>query len=357
MRRWLGGLLAALLLLTPLLAQDRSADEKGNDRIRQFKELQQDYKNALPEARKALQQAKSPEEMKAVFAGLNKKFAPRVIKLVEADPTNKLSFGMLVWAFASLPDVDSKVFDLLGEHWAKDAQIKPLCQSMKFQAPAGAKTLLQKVSDQNPDKEVQAFACFALAKIADDQANKGDKKASEDRVSLYERVAKDYGDVKLDPDHSLGEMAKAALFEIRNLQVGMTAPNVTSENLKGEKVELKDYKGKVVVLDIWATWCPPCRAMIPHEREMVKKLKDKPFALISVSADEKKDTLREFLDKESMPWTHWWNGSKGGFVNAWNVQSFPTIYVLDAKGVIRYKNVREKQLEEAVDKLLEEVKQ
>jgi thiol-disulfide isomerase/thioredoxin len=253
--------------------------------------------------------------------------------------------------------VDSKVYDLLAEHWAKDAKLKPLCQVLMFQAPAGTKKLLQKVSDQNADKETRGIASFALARMADEQASKGDKKASEERIALYERVAKDYGDIKFGDDNNLGDMARAALFEIRHLQVGMTAPSITSENLKGEKVELKDYKGKVVVLDIWATWCGPCKAMIPHEREMVERLKDKPFALISVSADEKKEKLQQFLEKESMPWVHWWNGAKGGFIKEWNVQFYPTIYVFDAKGVIRYKNVRGKQLEEAVDKLLEEAKQ
>ena len=96
--------------------------------------------------------------------------------------------------------------------------------------------------------------------------------------------------------------------------------------------------------------------MIPHEREMVERLKDKPFALISISADEKKETLKEFLSKEKMPWTHWWNGSEGGVIEDWNVETFPTIYVIDAKGMIRHKDLRDEKLEEAVNELLKEVR-
>jgi hypothetical protein len=95
--------------------------------------------------------------------------------------------------------------------------------------------------------------------------------------------------------------------------------------------------------------------MIPHEREMVERLKDKPFVLVSISGDEKKETLKEFLARENMPWTHWWNGNEGGILEDWNVRYFPTIYILDAKGIIRYKDLRGETMEEAVKTLLKEM--
>ena len=142
-----------------------------------------------------------------------------------------------------------------------------------------------------------------------------------------------------------------------DLSVGKAAPEVHALNLAGKKVKLSDLKGKVVVLDFWATWCGPCKAMIPHTRALVKKMDGKPFVFVSISADEKKSTLETFLKKTPMPWTHWHNGTVG-IVDDWDIEAFPTIFILDAKGIIRAKieGADNKAIEEEVEKLLKEAK-
>jgi peroxiredoxin len=98
--------------------------------------------------------------------------------------------------------------------------------------------------------------------------------------------------------------------------------------------------------------------MYPHERSLVKRLEGKPFALLGVNSDSK-DRVRQAMKKENITWRSWWDGGNTGgpIAKAWNVSGWPTIYVLDAKGVIRYKNVREKQMDQAVDALLKELEQ
>jgi hypothetical protein len=97
--------------------------------------------------------------------------------------------------------------------------------------------------------------------------------------------------------------------------------------------------------------------MIPHERELVEKHKDRPFALLSVSADEAKADLTGFLETEKMPWSHWWDGAKGPVTKLFKVRSFPTLFLIDAKGVIRRKWVGspgDEVLAKAIDELVAE---
>jgi peroxiredoxin len=95
--------------------------------------------------------------------------------------------------------------------------------------------------------------------------------------------------------------------------------------------------------------------MIPHEKELVERLKDKPFALIGVNSDPA-DKIKQMYADNGITWRSAVQGSTSGPIpTKWNVRGWPTIYVIDAKGVIRYKNVRFKQMDEAIDTLLKEL--
>jgi peroxiredoxin len=96
--------------------------------------------------------------------------------------------------------------------------------------------------------------------------------------------------------------------------------------------------------------------MYPHERSLVKRLEGKPFALLGINSDSR-NRLRQAMKKENITWRSWWDGgSPGGpIAKAWNVDSWPTTYVLDPKGVIRYSDVREHEMDKAVDALLAEI--
>ena len=97
--------------------------------------------------------------------------------------------------------------------------------------------------------------------------------------------------------------------------------------------------------------------MYPHERSLVKRLEGKPFALIGVNSDADREELKRILVENQITWRSFWNGgdTDGPISRQWRVRGWPSIWVIDAKGVIRYRNVRGNDLDRAVDSLLEEM--
>jgi AhpC/TSA family len=100
--------------------------------------------------------------------------------------------------------------------------------------------------------------------------------------------------------------------------------------------------------------------MYPHERSLVKRLQDKPFALIGVNSDKDRAELKKAMEKEKITWRSFWNGggTPGRISRRWEVRGWPTLFLLDAKGVIRHKHVGspgDKVLDEELDKLIAEV--
>jgi predicted alpha/beta hydrolase family esterase len=85
----------------------------------------------------------------------------------------------------------------------------------------------------------------------------------------------------------------------------------------------------------------PCRALYPHERALVQKHADKPFAFISVASDNDRDALKEHMQSENLVWPCVWDGkgTGGPISEAWGIQAWPTFYAVDRHGVIRYKSI------------------
>jgi hypothetical protein len=94
--------------------------------------------------------------------------------------------------------------------------------------------------------------------------------------------------------------------------------------------------------------------MHPHERELIRRHSGKPFVILSVNTDRDRETLKKAIREGEITWRCWWDGPGRPLCEKWNVSGFPTIYVIDRAGVIRFKNVREKALDEAVGSLLRE---
>jgi hypothetical protein len=98
--------------------------------------------------------------------------------------------------------------------------------------------------------------------------------------------------------------------------------------------------------------------MYPHERSLVQKMQGKPFALIGVNSDQNREELKEVLKKEKITWRSFWAGGTGGPIPAqWQVTGWPTIFIIDHKGVVRYKhlgNPGDSVLDQQIEQLVKE---
>jgi len=112
------------------------------------------------------------------------------------------------------------------------------------------------------------------------------------------------------------------------------APDFKVKLLSGEFATLQQFSGKVLVMDFWATWCPPCRESVPELKQLTKKYPAEKLILISVSADEDDGAWRDFVSKKHMDWLQY-RDSDHQLVDAFGVHAFPTYLVIDGDGIIR----------------------
>ncbi|MBL8767132.1 MAG: TlpA family protein disulfide reductase [Planctomycetes bacterium] len=97
--------------------------------------------------------------------------------------------------------------------------------------------------------------------------------------------------------------------------------------------------------------------MIPHEKEMVERLKDEPFALLGINSDGDRESLNKILAENGITWRQAVEGSTNGpIATRWNVSGWPTIYILDHEGRIRARDLRDAEMEKKVVELLNEMK-
>jgi len=133
-------------------------------------------------------------------------------------------------------------------------------------------------------------------------------------------------------------------------------PNFSVATLENQLFSNASFRGKVVLLDFWGTWCPPCRASVPILKNIQKKYAGKPFQLLSISSDDDEDVLKTFVQAQQMNWAEYLDSS-GELQHKFKVDSFPTYLVVDKDGVIRFRqsglsSETQMELEEAINKAL-----
>jgi peroxiredoxin len=177
------------------------------------------------------------------------------------------------------------------------------------------------------------------------------------RESDREKVTEHYRKVvELDADEFFTNLARRYLHELETLGVGRPAPDFTATTIDGETITLSDQRGKFVILDFWATWCGPCLPEIPILKEIRAGYPEEKLEIISVSLDRDLETLKQFLEENSIDWPQIIQpkGSQDELAVLYNVRGIPQKFVIDTDGTIVARGWRGERLKEEIANLLEE---
>ena len=207
----------------------------------------------------------------------------------------------------------------------------------KYQADAQKK--LQAIVDRNKDNLFAAYIqTVGLEQVVDLNVLKG-------KYALLSEAAR-----KTTP----GKKLEIRIAELERVNVAATAPDFTLMTPEGKQLSMYGVKGKLKIIDFWASWCGPCRMENPNMVKLYQDFKDKGLVVISVSLDNRKEKWVEAIQKDGMPWIHvsslkGWNDE---VVKKYGVDAVPAIFVLDENNRILAKQIRGTKLHEFVKEKL-----
>ena len=402
-----------LLMGLLIFAAFEGPDQPGTPGA-QYRALQREHDAAFQAFVKANREAKTEADQAKVDAldlpGRNPRlFGVRFLALAKKYPGTEAAEDALVWVGSHVmfgPETEEAKRLLIRDH-IRSAKLAPVFAFQRFTCGSAAtERLLREAMVKNPHRDVQGLACYWLARYLTEQAQwswearRAGPEVSRaglgnmvrpypivvegwgadyiDRIrrldpgsldreaeALLARIIEDYADLPHNDRHqrpeakTLGDAARINLHEMQRLTIGKAAPEIEGKDLDGRPFRLSDYRGRVVVLDFGSHFfCGFCRALYPCERALVKRLEGRPFALVSINAEPSQDRaeLKKAWEDAGNTWRCVWDGDYEGPINtAWNIRQYPTIYVLDHNGVIRYKNVFGDELDQAVNALLKEM--
>jgi hypothetical protein len=285
MRRWLwSAVVVALAAVAAGAADDKPKPADPPEKAKTVAEVKKQAEEAQREAYKKYDamsedEKKDRKKVNELFNGMQKeqaKFHEAAFELAKADPKADAAAEAINWVLPQTmyQPLGEKVFEFATEHLATSPKIANAVLALgryglreSDKNYKAAEAFLAAVKEKNKEKPVLAVLAMANAWAAKNKYDAAEYRQQKDADELaavadklFEAATKEFGEVKLpargegQEGQTVAAAAKVELFELRNLRVGKTAPDIEGEDLDGTKFKLSDYKGKVVVLDFWGDW-------------------------------------------------------------------------------------------------------
>jgi thiol-disulfide isomerase/thioredoxin len=294
-----------------------------------------------------MREAGYADEYRAAVLETARQRASLIIELYEADPANDELGELLpeLWQTTTSGYVQVDGYQPIShlESFLKDHPKHAAAQDAHFFLPLARLASIDNDAATNGDvTRKRAFAEIdRYVETYPDDANRGAMLMSY-RADFTDPLDHDglraahQALVDAFPDSRMAGMSQSLLRKLDH--VGKPFAIDFTDVVTGNRVNSSSLRGKVVVIDFWATWCGPCVAELPHMKELYEAYHDKGVEFVGISLDQNAEALTSFVEERELPWPQYYDKGKVSsrqFATQWEIASIPQLFIIDAKGVLR----------------------
>lgn len=271
------------------------------------------------------------------------------LEIARADPTDDLGFLALHFAFyehmgfddPERQEIRDEVYGFLGEHYIDDLRLDRMLLGLIRFGGEGGVDLVDEVVANSSRRRLRARGAFwsateRLMEVDDLRATAAERaRVREEVTRMAQLVVDEYADVEVFRGEAGGEAIQPVLYALENVTAGAVLPEATALRIGGGEESLSRYRGSVLLLDFWATWCAPCIASLPEVTALQELLADRDFKVITISIDENTELVRDFMENRmELPFVNWFVGEQSELYDDWSIQGVPTYIAVDREGVV-----------------------